>query len=208
VPDFDSERDIVLLERQRDILFSRERWVEIAQSIGLAEIPREMKRDIANVFFESLVSDEQSSARQRRARQRKGLKTLVSSLQEHSARLSKLQRQLGSEEIIYRVKELIEQVDVVKVTAKKEMSRTMSKGGRPRKIIRTQMAHRLLDIYAKYTGNPIRLSRDSRNRPSGPCYRFLWRMFEASHISTTGLAYVIEQKRPPRHAKNALSKRS
>ena len=52
MPDFDLD-DIVFLDEERDVLFSRKRWVEFARSIPLDEIPCEMKEEIADLLFES-----------------------------------------------------------------------------------------------------------------------------------------------------------
>lgn len=190
VPDFDSEQDIVVLDEERDILFSRKRWEEIARSIKLDEIPREMKEEIADFLVNSLTT----SNAQRELRQRAAVKELVNSLKKFRTRLSEFQPELNSEEMVHQVKGLVEQIKIVQIAAETELTRT-KKLGRPPKIQKTKIGHGLLDTYAKYTGKLIGLSRDQHNRPSGPCYRFLFTIFTAWNISTTGLARIIEQKR-------------
>jgi len=189
MPDFVNEDDIIILG-ERDIFFSRERWREIAPSIGFHESPHEMKREIADLLINHLGT----SNGQAKARHRTALKKLVKLLEKLQSQISNLQYELSSDGILSQVKGLVEHAKIVKSTAETELTST-SKGGRPRKDTRNQLAHGLLDIYAKYTGNPIRLSRDTYNQPSGPCYRFLSAIFKALGFSITGLARVIEQKR-------------
>jgi hypothetical protein len=189
MPDFVSEDDILILG-ERDILFSRERWSEIARSIRLKEIPCEMKNEIADILVENLGTDGRPKAIHRKA-----LKRLVETLNRLGTKLYKVQHELNSNQIIDRVKGLREHAESLQIVVEVELSRTMSKGGRPRKTSRARIAHAILDVFAKYTRKPIRLSRDSHNRPSGPCYRFLCTIFQAWGMSTAGLARVIEEKR-------------
>jgi hypothetical protein len=188
MPDFPIEDDIIILGT-RDLLLSRERWSEVARSIYLKEVPREMKEKIAHIFVENMVVDGPTKATQRKA-----LKKLVGSLRKLDTKLYNLQRELNSNQIIDQMKGFRDRAKNLQITVESELSRTTLKRGRPRKTRRTKIAFDLLDVYIQYTGKPIRLSRDWQGRPSGPCYRFLCAIFRG-WISTKGLAHVIEQKR-------------
>jgi hypothetical protein len=184
---------ILFLEEESDIVFSRKRWTNVARAIHLNEIPREMKKEIAALWIENLCAVSGPNEANRRAvLDKAALKKLVPYLKKLQAKITKLLPELSSEEIVCQIKELLEKAEIVRIAAKTLQIRMVSKGGRPRK--RTQLAHGLLDIYTKYTGKPVRLSRDRNNKPSGPCYRFLFAIFEG-WISTTGLEGVIIAKR-------------
>jgi hypothetical protein len=185
----DDERGIVVSRK----VFSRERWAEIARSIPLDEIPYEMKREIKALWIRAVLAI-LTPKTPKKASQRPALKKLVNYLKKPKARISKLQRELSSEQIVGSINELLEQIEIVRTAGDTMLAQRKSKGGRPRKIERTQLAYDLLDIYTKYTGKPIGLSRDAFNRPSGPCYRFLSAIFRG-WISTTGLEDVIIAKR-------------
>jgi hypothetical protein len=200
--DIDDDEDFIFLDDERGIvssrkLFSRKRWADVARAINLNEIPPEMKKEIAALCIENLCviisGPNEVSQRAALKKQKAALKKLISYLDEKlPANISKLLAELSSEEIVCPIKELLDKAEIVRIAAKTLRIRMMSKGGRPRN--QTQLAHGLLDIYTKYTGRPIGLSRDGNNKPSGPCYRFLLAIFKG-WISTKGLDGIITAKR-------------
>ena len=112
MPDFDLD-DIELLDEERDILFSRRRWEEIARSIPLDEIPREMKNEIADFLIENL----RTSNGQSKSRKTCALKKLIESIEKLRTAVSELQGDLNSEEVVHRVMGLVEQTKIVQSAA-------------------------------------------------------------------------------------------
>src|SRR5262249_2935748 len=126
MPDFVNEDDIIILEGERDILFSRERWREIARSVRFHELPHEMKQEIADLLINNLGT----SNGQAKVGHRTALKKLVKLLEKLQSKIFNLQCELSSEDILNQMKGLVEHAKIVMITAKTELTST-SKVGRP-----------------------------------------------------------------------------
>ena len=218
--DIDDDEDFIL-DDERGLIcsrkyFSRKRWTDIARSTRcLDEIPDEMKREIVHLFGESLTfSPHKTRERAALKKERAAVEKLVGYLDSLKAKVCKIQGELSSEDIVGSIQELLEQNEIARVAFDSMLRRTILKTGRPRN--QTQLAYGLLDIYAKYTRRPIGLSRDSKNRPTGPCYRFLsafkgWiskKGLEGCIIAKRDMAKTTQQTRKARHGKNHLAKSS
>src|SRR5262249_47914216 len=83
-------------------------------------------------------------------------------------------------------------------------------GGRPHKINRDGLVHNLIDIYARWTGRPIGLSKTTdpqdpeRRKPSGPCYRFVTTILQMRGLPIDGVEHIIEDAAA--HTKNPSQK--
>jgi hypothetical protein len=148
-----------------------------------------------------------------RRKEKQALNRLVRSLQTLRARLSTLQTDLRPEEIIDQVEALIEEAYALQKAAELELEKPTryqgagpkEKGGRPRQLDRDALVERLLSVYT-FSGKRVSLSRNSNNRPSGPCYRFVYAILKLSQISTQGIEHVIEKTRA-QHAKNSTQEK-
>jgi hypothetical protein len=190
-------------EAEPDVIFSQGQWAEIAASIPLDPLPPQMKQEICNALFDhNLMSNEQSEAKQRRA-----LKKLVEMIDEFGCSLSELQGDLRPENIIDQVEGLMDQARAARKAASRELKgRPKPKGGRPRNVNRDALALLLIDIFARYSGKRVGLSKSpdaqypDRLKPGGPCYRFVSAIFRLSKLPTKGLEHVIA--RAAQHPKN------
>jgi hypothetical protein len=205
--------DEIGLVRSRKF-FSRKRWADIARSTRcLDEIPEEMKREIVHLFGESLTfGPDKTQERAALKKERAAVEKLARYLDSLKAKVCETQRELNSEDIVGSIQELLEQIEIARVACASMLRRTILKTGRPR--TQSQLVYGLLDIYAKYTGRPIGLSRNSKNRPTGPCYRFLsafggWisiKGLEGRIIAKRNMAKTTQQNRKAGHGKNHLAK--
>jgi hypothetical protein len=173
-----------------DNVFSQKKWAEIAQSIPLDDLKIEMKQAISEAVCNHLLMSGT------RPKVTQALAKLARLLQTLSAKLSTLEDDLRPENIIDQVEALIEQADALQKAVQLELERRpKERGGRPRLIDRDALVERLIRAYAQFSGRPVRLSRDSRNRPSGPCYRFISTILKFRKISTKGIEHIIERSR-------------
>jgi integrase len=175
-------------EAEPDAIFNEREWDEVARSIPLKKLPEEMKQAIAEaVGVYVLTSSEPPKVRKALTKLARLLSTLCN-------KLSTLRDDLMPETIVDQVEELIDQADVLQQAAQLELERRSKKGGRPPQIDRHDLVERLLWAYA-LSGKPVRLSRNSAGRPSGPCYRFISTILKLKQISIKGIEHIIEESR-------------
>jgi hypothetical protein len=129
------------------------------------------------------------------------LRELVNTTHDYYLRLSEL---TDVKEIIDQIKGLIEQTERVHELALFELKlRLKPKGGCPPEINREGLVYNLLDIYTRWTGRPIGLSK-TQGKPSGPCYRFVTTILQMTGLSITGVEHIIEKAAA--HTKNSSQK--
>jgi len=179
-----------------DNVFSQEEWAEIARSIPLDDLTIEMKQAISEALSDYfLMSGRRLRVKQALTTLKRLLQRLVPQMQTLRAKLSTLD-DLRPENVIDQVEALINQACALQQAAQLELERRpKEKGGRPRQLDRDALVERLISVYAKFSGRPVRLSRDSANRPSGPCYRFISTILKLKQISIKGIEHIIEESR-------------
>jgi hypothetical protein len=184
-----------------DNVFSQKQWADIARSIPLADLKIGMKRAVSEAISDYLLMSG------RRPRVKQALTNLVRLLQQLVPQMQTLRAKLSTlddlrpEKVIDQVEALSDQAYVLQQAAQLELKkRPKEKVGRPRQLDRDALVERLICVYAQYSGRPVRLSRNSANRPSGPCYRFISTILKLNQISIKGIEHIIE--RMARHAKN------
>jgi len=171
-----------------DNVFTQEQWAEIARSI-----PLHLKIEMKQAISEALSDHYWMSTRRPKVKQ--ALTKLARLLQTFTVKLSTLD-DLRPETIINQVEALIDQARDLQKAAQLELEkRPKERGGRPRQLDRDALVERLICVYAQFSGKPVRLSRNSDNRPSGPCYRFISTILKLSQISTKGIEHIIERER-------------
>jgi hypothetical protein len=135
-------------EVEPDAVFSQEQWADIAKSIGVSDLPIDMKQEISNILFQNFLSNAPRAATHRRA-----LKRLAEVTANFRTRLTKIQGQLTKQTIINEVETLIDRAYAVQKIASRDLKAIpKSKGGAPPKINRDSLVENLLRIYAKHTG--------------------------------------------------------
>lgn len=191
-----------------DNVFSRKEWAEIARSIPLDDLKIEMKQAISEALSDySLMSgSRRPKVKQALTKLVRLLRRLRPQMRTLRAKLSTLQTDLRPEKTIDQVEALIDQAWSLQKAAQLELEkRPKEKGGRPRQFDRDNLVERLICAYAQFSGKPVRLSRNSDNRPSGPCYRFISTILKLWQISTKGIEHLIEKA--AQHAKNPSLKK-
>jgi hypothetical protein len=173
-----------------DNVFTQEQWAEVARSIFLPDLNIEMKQAISEALFDHLLMSSSPP------KVKQALTKLARLLPTFHAELSKLQDDVRPEAIINQVEALIEQArDLQKAVQLELDKRPKERGGRPRQRDRDALVERLICVYAQFSSKPVRLSRNSNNRPSGPCYRFISTILKLSQIPTRGIEHIIERER-------------
>jgi len=189
-------------------MFTEAQWDEIARSIPLDKLPEEMKQAICNALRDyTLMHNDQSEGSRS---PRRALLDLVKLTSKLGPKLNELQGDLRSEYIIDKVEILIEVNYAVHKAAVEVLPKLdKSKGGRPRQIDRDILAQNLFEIFVRFSGKAVGLSRSPDNenpenpdrlKPGGPCYRFVSTIFKLYEIPLEGLEHVIEGA--ARHSKN------
>jgi hypothetical protein len=196
-----------------EAVFSEEQWVEIAQSIPVDEIPREMKQAICDALFEYQLAqlngqnleDETNTAETKRsqkhkrvqhgAKYREALKQLVDSAGEFRIAIYRLQRFLREDHQLEKVEQLADAAYELQRFAERELeNRPKPKGGRPRLTAHINLVDRLGVIYERITGKkPARSENAASGRPTGPFVRLLSTIFEFQGIPLTGIKHVISE---------------
>jgi hypothetical protein len=177
-----------------DNVFSPEQWADIAQSIPLADLKIEMKQAISEALSDYLLmSGRRLRVKQALTNLARLLQRLVPQMRTLRAKLSTLD-DLRPETIIDQVEAFIEQAWDLQKAAQLELEkRPKEKGGRPPHLDQDALVERLIYVYAQFSGKPVGLSRNSANKPGGPCYRFIHAILELSQISTKGIEHIIER---------------
>jgi hypothetical protein len=165
-------------------VFSEQKWAEIAQSIGLDEIPPDVKQQICDALFQYRMTSIKPE----------DLGRFVDEAQKFRASASKVENFLSVNFKWHnKFEDLLEDIYQLQRFIDHELERRPKpKGGRPPSIARDTLVFNLSVVYESITGaKPARSENPDTGQLSGPFARFLTKIFGFHGVSVAGLKHAI-----------------